>query len=217
MLIVALGSGRAPAEPPSVESLQAENARLRARIIELEKENAHLRGTASQGLAAALAAVSDGKVETKIDAAHDTTTITLAPSRLVRTKGGTTRDWLTLRAEHPGRTRTMPVTDVMLVVQTSASAGTYRDAKTLELMVDGAREQCAVVGYETEPITAGRAAGRAAERETVRVKVPDAVLGHIAEARQVRGTLGPTEFELTPEQLSGFRAFRRRVDGAGPP
>ena len=41
--------------------------------------------------------------------------------------------------------------------------------------------------------------------------VPATVLDKVANARDVRGTLGPTTFHLTPEQIAAARAFVQRL------
>ena len=41
--------------------------------------------------------------------------------------------------------------------------------------------------------------------------VPADVLTRMADARDVRGTLGPLSFRLTPGQLATVRAFRQRI------
>ena len=101
----------------------------------------------------------------------------------------------------------------LLVVETAASPGSYARVRALRVVVDGRPAECSVVRYATEPIFAGRASERVAERETVTISLPLVVLAQIGTAREVRGLLGGTDFRLTPQQLSAFRAFRRRLEG----
>jgi hypothetical protein len=198
-------------DPLEATSPAAEIARLRARIAELEAENARLRGEAS--LSAALEAAADDNVHVTFDEDTGMTTIATAPSRLVLTGGGSTRHWLTLEATYPGRTRPAAVGDTRLVVATSASMGEYRRATALRLVVDGSAEEYTVLRYATEPITAGRQPLQAAERERVTISLPAAALARMAGAREVRAELGPKTFSLTTEQLSTVRAFRKRLEG----
>jgi hypothetical protein len=210
IVLVAVAIAPAIAQPVDPAALQAEVGRLRARVAELEAENARLRGDA--GLAAALSAAAEASVQVSFDEDSDTTTIATTPSRLVRSRGDRTRHWLTLQARHRGRERPPTVDDAQLVVETSASTGDYRGATALRLLIDGRPEECAVVRYATEPIIAGREVVHTAERETVVVSLPSAVLARLAAAHEVRATLGGNEFVLTPEQLSAARAFRKRLE-----
>jgi hypothetical protein len=199
------------AEPPDAAALEAEIARLRSRVAALEAENARLRG-ASEAVEA-LERTSAQAVDETFDPATDTTTLSTAPSRLVRVQGGVLRHFLVLRATHPGRARATPPGEVQLVVETAASAGEYRRATALRLVVDGSAEEYAVVAYATQPIIAGRSSGRTGERETVTVTLPIAALDRMAAGHEVRATLGRHEFALTAEQLLAVRAFRRRLTG----
>jgi hypothetical protein len=208
LALVVLGLGPGPARGDETD-VQAELGRLRARVSELEAENARLRNDA--GLAATLGAAADATVRTSFDADTDTTTIATTPSRLVRTDGGSVRQWLTLQAQHHGRVRPPSAGDALLLLETSASAGDYRGATALRLVVDGTSAECPVVRYASEPIVAGRMAVPAGERETVTVSLPASVLARMAEGREVRAALGRNEFALTAEQLATVRAFKKRL------
>jgi hypothetical protein len=189
--------------------LEAEVARLRARVAELEAENAQLRNDA--GLVATLDSAANETVRVTFDEDTDTTTIATTPSRLVRAGGTPLRHWLTLQATYPGRTPPPSPTDALLVVETSASSGDYRGATALRLVIDGRAEECPVVRYATEPIVAGRMVVPAGERETVTVSLPAAALARMAAGRDVRAALGANEFALTAEQIAALRAFRKRL------
>jgi hypothetical protein len=207
MVVLAMGVTAARAG----SDLEAENARLRARVAELEAENARLRNDA--GLASTLATAAGEAIRVTVDEDAGTTTIATAPSRLVRVGGATLRHWLTLQATFPGRNPPQPPADAVLLVETSASAGDYRRATALRLVVDGRTEECPVVRYATEPIVAGRMAVPSGERERVTIALPAATLDRMAAGRQVRVGLGAHEFALTAEQLVALRAFRDRLHG----
>ena len=80
-------------------------------------------------------------------------------------------------------------------------------------MADGTTYECPVIDYRTEPITVARSNADLGNREKVVTRVPLGTLARLGEAQDVRGTLGPTSFRLTPEQLATLRAFARRVQG----
>jgi hypothetical protein len=60
-------------------------------------------------------------------------------------------------------------------------------------------------------VTWGRDASRRGASEHVTATVPAAVLDKVANANDVSGTLGPTSFHLTPEQIAAARAFVQRL------
>jgi len=100
---------------------------------------------------------------------------------------------------------------VTLVIETANTSGAYRSATDLHLSMDGAAHDLRIADYRSEPITAGRTSARVGERETVVVSVPADVLARMAEAHEIRGTLGPLSFRLTPAQLAAVRVFRQRI------
>jgi hypothetical protein len=198
------------AEPSEVERLRAENARLTARVQQLEAENARLAGQGTSPLAAALEQTATDSVQDEVDHAAGVTTTTTTPSELARPDGGRTRQWFTLRAAR--RAGQSAATDgVTLVIETANTSGAYRRATDLQLSMDGATHDLHIADYRSEPITAGRTSARVGERETVVVSVPADVLARMAEAHEVRGTLGPLSFRLTPAQLAAVRVFRQRI------
>lgn len=207
-LLLAASAVGAGAEPAEVERLRTENASLRARVAELEAENAELRGRAAPPLAAALEARASAAVQEK-PTAPGTTMLSTEPSRIERRGGGPGRHWLTLRAV---RGAAAPE-HVELVVETAGSGGVYRNARVLRLVVDGAAHDCPIVDYRTRPVTAARPSGRLTESETIVASVPRGVLGAVAGAHDVVGTLGGMTFRLTPEQLATFAALERRLEG----
>ena len=188
------------AEPSEVERLRTENARLTAKVRELEAENARLKGQAP--VAAALEETAKAAVQ---DAVIDgVTTTATEPSELARLDGGRTRQWFSLRAARPGDA-------VTLRIETANTNGAYRRETDLRLSTDGTPHALRIADYHSEPITVGRTPTKVGEREVVVVTVPADVLARMAEARDIRGTLGPLEFRLTPGQLATVRAFRQRI------
>jgi hypothetical protein len=185
-----------------LERLRSENAELRARIQALEAENARLKRTSDAApLAAALEASAAAAVTGAVDDAG-TTRIATEPSRLEVTAGPRTRHWMVLR--------TADADALELVIESSASGRAYRDARALDLGVDGAKDSLSVTRYGSEDRSPLRG-GAAPAAETVVVAVPLATLGRLASARAVDGALGPLRFTLTPQQLATVRAFADRV------
>jgi hypothetical protein len=195
------------AEPSEVERLRAENARLTTRVQELESENARLKGQAP--VAAALEETAKAEVQDEV-AAGVTTTAT-APSELTRLDGGRTRQWFSLRAARPDGRPVAAADAVTLLIETANTNGAYRRETDLQLSTDGTTHALRIADYRSEPITVGRTPTRVGEREIVVVAVPPDVLARMAEAHDIRGTLGPLSFRLTPAQLATVRAFRQRI------
>jgi cell division protein FtsB len=195
------------ADSGELERLRAENARLTEKVKQLEAENAKLRGDAQNPLAAALEERARETVSVEVDEGDDTTTVTTEASRLERDGGGA-RHWITFRAEKSnGSAAVRPE----LIIATSASQGQYRDVRQLDLIVDGQPVACDVVKYRSQPNTSVRGSARPSEEETVTAALSMSSLDRLAQASSVKGTLGGTAFQLTPEQLAALRAFRQKL------
>jgi hypothetical protein len=196
--------------PPRLEETLAENARLRARIAELESELAGLRAEKRDlQIVAGIAPADAGEraeraVRERLttSAAGGTTTVTTPPLRLDVTHGTAARHWVRFRAAGASDA-------VLMVVSTRASGGIYRGVPHAVIDVDGASIACAVVGYDSRRVTAGTA--RAPVRrddETVTLRLPPAAIERLAAARQARGRLGPVRFTLSDPQLAAVRVVR---------
>jgi hypothetical protein len=199
------------AAPSEVERLRAENARLTARIHELEAQNARLAGQGAGPAAAALEETAKAEVRDEVDRDAGMITTATAPSELARVDGGRTRQWFTLRAARRDGEPVVATDGVTLRIETANTNGAYRRATDLQLSTDGTNHALRIADYHSEPISVGRTPTRVGEREIVVVSVPSDVLARMAEARDVRGTLGPLAFRLTPAQLASVRAFRQRI------
>jgi len=195
------------AEPSEIERLRTENARLTAKVRELEAENARLKGQAP----AAAALEETAKAEVRDEVVDGVTTTATEPSELARLDGGRTRQWFTLRTLRRGGQPAGADDGVQLVIATANTTGAYREATALQMSTDGTTHALRIADYRSEPITIGRTTTKVGERETVIVSVPSDVLARMAEAHDVRGTLGPLAFRLTPAQLATVRAFRQRI------
>lgn len=203
-LIVVLAAP-ALADDAALRRLEDENAQLRARVAELEKEVATLKREAPS---APLAAAMERRAEDTITTSDGATgTIAIEPSLLERQGGAQSRHWVALR------TRGDAGGPVQAIIETDASGSAYRGVETLTFIVDGQPFPCAVTSYRTEAVTAVRQGSRVSVKEILFIDVPPATLARLADAREVQGQLGPMRFMLTPEQLASIRAFQRRVAG----
>lgn len=199
-LVVLASSGVLHAD--EIQRLRTENAELRKRVETLEAENARLKRTSEDApLAAALQASAASAVTSDVDD-EGRTRFATEPSRLETTAGPRGRHWIVLRTAKPDT--------LEMVIESSASGRAYRDARALELGVDGAKESLAVIRYASEDKSPLRG-GATPAAETVVLAVPPATLGRMASARAVDGTLGTLRFALTPQQLATVRAFADRV------
>jgi hypothetical protein len=203
-LLLLAPAGRTWADAES-DRLRAENARLEARVRELEAENARLRSHA--GSAAAVEAAADRSVTARVDTERAVTSLDLEPSRLDLTGGNRSRHWIALHAERDaGAARTAAIE-----IEAAASNGVYRNVGELELSLDGTRLALPVSSRTATPILAGPQQQRIGERETVKVALSADDVARIGSAREVRGRLGPTSFVLTAEQIAAFGAVARRL------
>jgi len=202
----------AAADPGEVERLRAENARLAERVRALEAERDRLLERCPPAMAAAVERAADEKVAVTLDRTGGDARATTERSRLVRTAGGHSKHWLTVRARRgaaPGN-----VTEAALVIDADASGGIYRGVRTLGLTVDGRTEELAVADYAAAQITTGARTPRPVSvAETVTVGLPPDTLARLAAASEVTGTLGSTAFRFTPEQLLAVRALAQRLEG----
>jgi hypothetical protein len=206
-LAMVLATVAMAADSGELERLRAENARLSERVKTLEAEVTKLRGEVDNPLAAALEERARETVSVKVDEDGDQTTIATEPSRLERSGGGA-RHWITFRAEKStGAAAVRPE----LIIATGASQGLYRETRELALVVDGTPVACDVVKYRTQPNTSVRGPAGLNQEETVTIAVPMSALDQMSKASSIKGTLGGTTFQLTPEQLAAIRAFRQKL------
>jgi hypothetical protein len=208
LALLASIAGGAGADDGAVERLQAENARLQARVRELEAENAALRGRVGS-----VEEKAERSVTTSVDEGRNRTSLDMEPSRLELTGGNRSRHWISLHAE---RGSGAPGNDAEIGIEAAASNGIYRRAQRLELSLDGTPLSLPVTSRTAAPILSGPQAQRVGERETVRIAVSTDAVARIGAAREVTGRLGPTTFVLNPEQIASFAAVARRLASPEP-
>lgn len=190
------------ADDAALQRLEQENARLRARVAELEREVATLKREAPS---APLAAALERRAEETVTSTGDDGGVETEFSLLEREGGARSRHWIAFRtvAGDPGK--------VEAVIETDASGSAYRDVKTMTFIIDGTPYECALTSYRTEAVTAVRQGSKVSVKEILRIDVPGPTLARLADAREVQGRLGATRFLLTPEQMASIKAFRRRL------
>jgi hypothetical protein len=133
------------------------------------------------------------------------------PSRLEGMGGGKGRHWLIWRGQRPaGGARPGSAS---LVFDSVDSRGDYRDVRALQLTIDGAAMEIPIADYRMQINTTGRDTGARQKGESVVVLVPIETLQRLAEASSVNAKLGPTSFQLSPQQLADLREFNKRLGG----
>jgi hypothetical protein len=198
-IALALAASIAPcALADDTAALQAENARLRARVAELERENAQLRGDAKN----AEPAIPTRVVERQTDDGSKLWATEPAPIDI-----GTGRSVHLLWLERaPGEA------GGVLWIRSEFSGGIYRNTEQLELRLDGKTETLPIAGYDVNRITAS--AGRRPQRrdhETVHVVLDARQLAALAETATLSGKLGRTSFTVPAETLASLRALARKT------
>ena len=196
--VLVLAVGAAPsARAGDLSALQAENARLKARVAELERENATLRGEARSAQPAIPTKVVEKE---KVDGVKVWSTEP-AP---VQTAGRSEHLlWLERTPGQPGG---------VLWLRGQFSGGIYRHTEQLELKLDGTTETLPIAGYDVSRITA--AIGRRTQRrdhETVHVVLDARQLSALAETATLSGKLGRTTFTVPAEALASLRALARKT------
>ena len=187
----------------------AEVERLRARVRELEAENASLRARVGTVEAAASRSVT-----TSVDEKRAVTSLDVEPTRLELTGGNRSRHWIALHAEQGAGAAASGA--AAIEIEAAASNGAYRAVEQLELTLDGTPLTLSVRTRAATPIVAGPQQQRVGERETVTIAASADAIARIGAAREVRGRLGPTTFVLSPEQIASFAAVARRLGAPEP-
>ena len=198
-LVLALAAGGAPCvRADDTAALQAENARLRARVAELEQENARLRGEVKH----IEPAIPTHVVERAADDGSKIWTTEPAP---IDISAGRSLHLLWLE-------RTPGEAGGVLWIRSEFSGGIYRNTEQLELRLGGKTETLPIAGYDVNRITAS--AGRRPQRrdhETVHVVLDARQLAKLAETATLSGKLGRTSFTVPAETLASLRALARKT------
>jgi hypothetical protein len=181
-------------------------------VEQLEKENAELRVMAGVAPPPGAEAAASARVTSAYDEGSGLTSVTGRTTRIEVLDGVRGRHWMRLRYQHPGR-EAATVERIALELEAASAGVSYRNAKSLRLWIDGTAEELPVAHYQVTATTVGSGSRQVGARELLVVEIPRAVLARVANAREVRGQLGPTVFRLTPDQIVEFRVFQRRLEG----
>jgi len=218
-----------PSAADELETLRQENARLTARVHELEAEVAALRGgvpaSAAADPASPAGSVAAGtrfepvyiprsrvSLEVTPDAATGDATVATLWYRTADQGLLPRKEWLQLRARQ-GRTGAFE--EAWLFVERQGNAGGARPT-TGKLTIDGAVVELPVADYEVKRRSQAIGPASASTRdERARFALPVPVLAQVAAARSVRFDAGAIEFDLTDEHLAAFAAMAARA-GAPP-
>ena len=193
-LCAVLAAGPATADDETTR-LRSENAALRARGAELEREVAALR---------ALAGVAPDDEEPALVAtepAEDGGEAGLATRRirLERTHGSTAPHVFTLT-----RGAASALTGR---IETELSGGIYEHARSVRLTVDDATYDCPVTDYDKRRVTTGLKKRIRRDHEDLAFAVPPEALSAMADARRVGIDLGRSAFAVPPRGLVALRLF----------
>lgn len=225
LLALALTTAASTSRADEVETLSRENARLTARVRELEAELAALRGGVPAASAADPAApagpgvrfepvyVPRSRVSLEVtpDEATGETTVATLWYRTADLGLLPRKEWLQLRARQG---TDGGFENVWLLVERQGSAGGAKPS-TGKLTIDGAAVELPVDDYEVKRRNQSIGPASASTRdERVRFTVPVAVLAQVAAARKARFDAGAIEFDLTDEHLAAFAAMAARAGGA---
>lgn len=186
-----------PVAAADMGMLEAENARLRARVEELERENARLRGEVR---------AAEPPLPTRVvEKVGDDGTPVWATAPAVIDATGRPEHWLWIERApgRPGGT---------LWIRTEFSGGIYRRSKELEIDVGGTTYRLPVTSYDATRIAAGGARSpQRRDHELVSAALYPEAIAALASASSLRGRLGRTAFTVPAEALASIRAVARKA------
>jgi hypothetical protein len=180
-----------------LDTLRTENATLRARLEELERENVELRGIARAAAPAIPTRVVERETpEGKKLWATEPSRIDVTGSRAVH--------WIWLERS-PG------VSNATLWIRGEFAGGIYQRTKQLTLRLDGSERTLPIASYDATRITTG--VGHRPQRrdhEVVSVTLTPLILDALGGAATMSGQLGRTSFTVPTDVLASLRALARR-------
>lgn len=196
-----------PAHGGELETLRAENAQLRARVDELEKELGKAKAAAP--LAAAVARRAESAIH--VDTSDERQVVSTDAMRIDASGGIQTRHWITLRGRRAAGADGSAAT-MELVVDAAASDGVYRGTETLLLAIDGQEVTVPVTRFDSFAAAPSRGAGatRRADDRMV-ATLPRDVFERIANATSVTTRARTTVLTWAPDHIAAARALRDRL------
>lgn len=208
--LIALAAVLLPAWPTQageLETLRAENARLRDRVTELEKELGKAKAAAP--LAAAVARRAEGSIH--VDTSDERQVVSTDAMRVEASGGIQTRHWITLRGRRAAGADGTAAT-IELVVDAAASDGVYRGTETMRLSIDGQETAVPVTKFDSFALSPSRGAGvtRRADDRLV-ATLPRELLDRLTNASSVTSRVRTTVLTWSPEHIAAARALRDRL------
>jgi len=195
-----------------LRTLREENEDLRARNEQLEQ----LAGVTAEGDPVASA---EARFETIYDPDADRTLVRTEPSEVDLHTGSRDPHYFSIAYSHPGKRLTAADRPDTLTVflQTRRTGGRYRSADRIVFDAGGTELAAEVVGYDAvnRVSSTGGKGRRSLDDETITARLDTAQWRTLANAAEVRGSLGGTVFDLTPQQVALIRAARERVRVTG--
>ncbi|MBI1368265.1 MAG: hypothetical protein GC162_06385 [Planctomycetes bacterium] len=218
--VLMIMSATVRAADSEVEQLRKENAALKARVAELEKQLG-VAQQQNQQLVQEKQAIVQQQTQDKADARayylakdydgdENETEIASRVLPMQTTKGGTLRrHWLSLADHYKGKERSGPPASVDLYVQTYATGIAYRDVEQIVFNVGAESIVCPVKHYSSSmravPTTRRR---ERTDDETVKAELSIDNLKKLAAAPgEIVGHMGTLEFTISREQANLFRAM----------
>ena len=216
LVLAALAGSEAVAQstpPRTAASLQAENAKLRARVDSLQRVIAALRTPApaapqpaTPSLASLLPARLDepyeGNIEVKFDR-FEKATAGVLDDLTIRDRFGREAFEVALLFTVPGEHTAFPET-VSMILRSSSKDWRYLRCHSLALLADGNRVQTSEAKHNGSVLSYGVS-------EAVVVLMPTAEFFKMAGAAKVEGKLCNVEFSLNIKQVFALREFANRM------
>ena len=186
----------------SSQDLASENAQLRKRVEDLEKEVARLRVLAGEVVPADRAAAAEAKVQVVKDEAGKIQTVKTQVSRLEILTGTTADHGLDVRYTD-GQAK--------MIITGWFSGQLYNQVKEVELSLDGQTLILPVSKYYSRMQMIGQRNPRRVDDEVVSIDLSAEALNKIASSTNVNGQMGMTRFSFSPEQIAIFKAVAARL------
>jgi len=222
LVFAALTVARASAAD-EIATLRSENARLTAKVRELEAELAALRSGAPAAATTDAGGAAGARMEpvyiprTRVslevtrDEASGGTKLATLWYRTADTSVLPRKEWLQVRASQDA---TGALGGLWLVIERQAPSGGTKPTSG-RLTVDGAVVELPVEAYDVKRRSQGIGPISANTRdELIRFTLPPAVLAQVVASRAASFDAGAIEFELTDEHVAAFAAIAARVGGA---
>jgi len=227
LLIVMLAAGGALADDAAeLEKLREENARLKARVAELEKQLGIVKQQKQQlaaekeAIAQEQAAVESEQREYYLDREYNDeagrTTITTRVSGLRTPRGGVLRHhWLRFEADYAGQPGSARPDTVLAKIETHASGKVYSRVDAVVFNTPHGPINAPVVDYDNKVrLSGGVRNRRRVDDEYISAKLTPRQISQLAAASEVSGKLGSEPFVLSREHIRILRALDKELGGS---